>query len=104
VPLGRAEYLRQQAELSLRRLRVERIELFQLHRIDPKVPLSDQIGALMQLREEGKIARSGLSEVSVEQLVAAREIGPIASVQNLYNYGDRRSEDVLNYCERENIA
>jgi len=104
VPLGRPEYLRQQAELSLRRLRVERIELFQLHRIDPKVPLADQIGALLQLREEGKIARIGLSEVTVEQLVAAREIAPIASVQNLYNYSDRRSDDVLNYCERENIA
>jgi aryl-alcohol dehydrogenase-like predicted oxidoreductase len=104
VPLGRPEYLRQQAELSLRRLRLERIELFQLYRIDPKAPLSDQIGALLRLREEGKIARIGLSEITVEQLVAAREIGPIASVQNLYNYGDRRSEDVLNYCERENIA
>lgn len=104
VPLGRPEYLRQQAELSLRRLRVERLDLLQLHRLDPKVPLADQIGALARLRDEGKIARIGLSEVTVAQLGEARAIAPIASVQNRYNLTDRASEDVLEYCEREGIA
>ncbi|GAB3508636.1 aldo/keto reductase [Amycolatopsis cihanbeyliensis] len=104
VPLGRPEYLCQQIELSLRRLRIERIELFQLHRIDPKVPLADQLGALAEMRDEGKIARVGLSEVSVPQLEAARGIVEIASVQNRYNLTDRASEDVLDYCERAGIA
>lgn len=104
VPLGRPEYLRQQAELSLRRLRVERLELLQLHRLDPKVPLPDQIGALKQLKDEGKIARIGLSEVTVAQLDEAREIAPIDSVQNRYNLTDRASEDVLGYCEQRGIA
>ncbi len=104
VPLGRPEYLRQQAELSLRRLRVDRLDLLQLHRLDPKVPLSDQIGALKQLKDEGKIARIGLSEVTVAQLDQAREIAPIVSVQNRYNLTDRASEDVLGHCEREGIA
>ncbi len=104
VPLGRPEYLRQQAELSLRRLRVDRLDLLQLHRLDPQVPLADQIGALARLRDEGKVARIGLSEVSVAQLAEARAIAPIASVQNRYNLTDRASEDVLGYCEREGIA
>jgi pyridoxine 4-dehydrogenase len=104
VPLGRPEYLRQQAELSLRRLRIERIELFQLHRVDPLVALEDQIGALAQLRAEGKINRIGLSEVSVEQIEAARGIVDIASVQNRYNLSDRTWEDVLEYCEAAGIA
>jgi pyridoxine 4-dehydrogenase len=104
VPLGRPEYLRQQAELSLRRLRVERIDLFQLHRIDPKVPLADQIGALRRLQEDGKIRHIGLSEVSVTELAEARAIAPIVSVQNRYNLTDRASDDVLNHCEREGIA
>ncbi|WIV61311.1 aldo/keto reductase [Amycolatopsis nalaikhensis] len=104
VPLGRPEYLRQQAELSLRRLRVERLDLLQLHRLDPKVSLADQIGALARLRDEGKIARIGLSEVTVAQLGEARAIAPIASVQNRYNLTDCASEDVLEYCEREGIA
>jgi aryl-alcohol dehydrogenase-like predicted oxidoreductase len=104
VPLGRPEYLRQQAELSLRRLRVERLGLLQLHRLDPQVPLADQIGALARLRDEGKIARIGLSEFSVTQLAEARAIAPIASVQNSYNLTDRASDDVLAYCEREGIA
>ena len=104
VPLGRPEYLRQQAELSLRRLRVERLDLLQLHRIDPLVPLADQVGALARLRDEGKVARIGLSEVSVAQLVEARTIAPIASVQNRYNLTDRASDDVLDYCEREGVA
>ncbi|WP_410587799.1 aldo/keto reductase [Amycolatopsis sp. lyj-23] len=104
VPLGRPEYLRQQAELSLRRLRVDRLELLQLHRVDPQVPLADQIGALARLRDEGKIARIGLSEVTVGQLAQARAIAPIASVQNRYNLTDRASDDVLDYCERAGIA
>ncbi|WP_072481927.1 aldo/keto reductase [Amycolatopsis australiensis] len=104
VPLGRPEYLRQQAELSLRRLRVERLDLLQLHRVDPQVPLADQIGVLARLRDEGKVARIGLSEVSVAQLAEARAIAPIASVQNRYNLTDRASEGVLDYCERERIA
>lgn len=104
VPLGRPEYLRQQAELSLRRLRLDRLDLLQLHRIDPQVPLADQVGALARLRDEGKIARIGLSEVTVAQLVEARAIAPIASVQNRYNLTDRASDDVLDYCEREGIA
>ncbi|WP_020670908.1 aldo/keto reductase [Amycolatopsis nigrescens] len=104
VPLGRPEYLRQQCELSLRRLRLERIELFQLHRIDPTVPLPDQIGALKRLQEEGKVRHVGLSEVSVEQLAEASRITAIASVQNRYNLTDRRSEPVLDHCERRGIA
>ncbi|WP_426503821.1 aldo/keto reductase [Dactylosporangium sp. McL0621] len=101
---GRPEYLRQQAELSLRRLRVECIELYQLHRIDATVPLADQVGALRRLRDEGKVRLVGLSEVTVEQLRQAEEITPIASVQNRYNRDDRASEDVLDYCERRGIA
>lgn len=104
IPLGRPEYLRQQAELSLRRLRVERIDLFQLHRIDPTVALADQIGALRQLQDEGKVRHVGLSEVSVEQIVEAGRITPIVSVQNRYNLVDRRSESVLVHCERHGIA
>ncbi|AXB47601.1 aldo/keto reductase [Amycolatopsis albispora] len=104
IPLGRPEYLRQQAELSLRRLRIPQIELYQLHRVDPAVPLADQIGALTRLREEGKIRHIGLSEVTVEQLAEAESITPIASVQNLYNLEQRRSEPVLEYCERRGIA
>jgi pyridoxine 4-dehydrogenase len=104
IPLGRPEYLRQQAELSLRRLRVERIDLFQLHRIDPTVALADQIGALRQLQDEGKVRHVGLSEVSVEQIVKAGRITPIVSVQNRYNLLDRRSESVLVHCERHGIA
>jgi pyridoxine 4-dehydrogenase len=104
IPLGRPEYLRQQAELSLRRLRVERIDLYQLHRVDPKVPLAEQVGALRRLRDEGKVRHVGLSEVTVEQLVEASGIVPIASVQNRYNLTDRRSEGVLEHCERHGIA
>lgn len=103
-PVGRPEYLRQQCELSLRHLGLDCIGLYQLHRIDPKVPLADQLGELVLLREEGKIRHIGLSEVSVEQIEAARQIAPIVSVQNLYNLGNRRSEDVLNYCESNGIA
>jgi pyridoxine 4-dehydrogenase len=104
IPLGRPEYLRQQAELSLRRLRVDRIDLFQLHRVDPQVPLADQLGALRQLRDEGKVRHVGLSEVSAGQLATATSIVDIASVQNRYNLTDRRYEDVLDHCERAGIA
>ena len=103
-PLGRPEYLRQQTELSLRHLGVERIDLYQLHRIDPQVPLADQLGELVLLQNEGKIRHIGLSEVSVEEIEEARGIAEIVSVQNLYNLANRASEAVLEYAERENIA
>jgi pyridoxine 4-dehydrogenase len=102
--LGRPEYLRQQAALSLRRLRVDRIDLFQLHRIDPTVPIADQMGALRQLQEEGKVRHVGLSEVTVEQLRACRRHVDVVSVQNRYHVGDRRHDEVLDYCERAGIA
>jgi pyridoxine 4-dehydrogenase len=104
IPLGRPEYLRQQAELSLRRLRVERIDLYQLHRVDPTVPLADQVGALRLLQEQGKVRHIGLSEVGLAQLVEAERIAPIAAVQNRYNLADRASEDVLEHCTRRGIA
>lgn len=104
IPLGRPEYLRQQAELSLRRLRVPRIDLYQLHRVDPTVPLADQIGALRQLQDEGKVRHVGLSEVTVDQISEAETITRIVSVQNLYNLHDRRSEGVLDHCQRQGIA
>lgn len=103
-PVGRPEYLRQQAEMSLRHLGLERIELFQLHRIDPKVSLADQIGELKLLQEEGKISHIGLSEVSVEELKAAQETADIASVQNLYNLADRSAESLVEFAETQNIA
>jgi pyridoxine 4-dehydrogenase len=104
VPLGRPEYLRQQAEISLRRLRVDRIDLYQLHRVDPTVPLADQAGALARLRAEGKVRHVGLSEVSVEQIRRFEEIVPVVSVQNRYGLYDRASEDVLGYCAANGIA
>ncbi|GIJ77409.1 Predicted oxidoreductase [Micromonospora phaseoli] len=103
-PVGRPEYLRQQCELSLRHLGLESIGLYQLHRIDAAVPLADQVGELAMLREEGKIRHIGLSEVTVEQIEAARRIAPIVSVQNLYNLANRSAEDVLTYCEGNDIA
>ncbi len=102
--VGRPEYLRQQAELSLRRLGVERIDLFQLHRIDPQVPAADQIGELKKLQDEGKIGAIGLSEVSVGEIEAAREIAEIVTVQNLYNLTTRQSEDVVDYCTNHGIG
>jgi pyridoxine 4-dehydrogenase len=102
--LGRPEYLRQQAEMSLRNLGLERIELFQLHRVDPKVPLADQVGELKLLQDEGKIGHIGLSEVSVDQLKQAARIAPIASVQNLYNLTNRSSEELLDYAEAHGTA
>ena len=90
--------------MSLRRLGVERIDLFQLHRIDPKVPVDDQFGALQDLQKEGKIRHVGLSEVNVAEIEAARRTVAIATVQNQYNLAYRNSEDVLDYCTRENIG
>ncbi len=101
---GRPEYLHQECEMSLRRLGQESLDLFQLHRIDPKVPADEQFGMLRQLLDAGKVQAVGLSEVSVDQIVAARAIVPIATVQNLYNLTNRKSEDVLEYCEREGIG
>jgi pyridoxine 4-dehydrogenase len=102
--VGRPEYLQQCVEMSLRRLQVERIDLYQLHRIDPLVPVADQLGALDELRQQGKIRHIGLSEVTVEQLGEARALTPIASVQNRYNLKERRAEDLLEACERDGIA
>src|SRR6266446_9329450 len=103
-PDGRPEYLRERCEGSLRRLKLDCIELFQLHRIDAKVSLEDQIGILVTLQKEGKIRHIGLSEVSVEQILAVQRLTPIATVQNLYNLVERRSEDVLSFCTREGIG
>jgi len=101
---GRPEHLREAVAGSLKRLRLERIDLLQLHRIDPKVPMEDQIETLVDLQREGKIKHIGLSEVSVEQIEAVREITTIVSVQNRYNLIDRSSEPVLDYCTDENLA
>jgi len=103
-PVGRPEYLRQQCELSLRRLGVDQLDLFQLHRVDPAVPAEDQYGLLAELVAEGKVAAVGLSEVSVEQIEAARTIVPIATVQNLYNLANRQSEAQLEHCEANAIG
>jgi len=104
VPDGRPEHLREACEGSLRRLKLERIDLYQLHRIDPKVPLQDQIGTFLDLQREGKLRHIGLSEVSVDELKAVRRMTPVASVQNLYNLTNRGAEAVLDYCVRENIG
>ncbi|GIF23609.1 aryl-alcohol dehydrogenase-like predicted oxidoreductase [Actinoplanes tereljensis] len=104
VPVGRPEYLRQQTELSLRTLGLERIDLLQLHRVDPQVPIEDQVGTLADLRREGKVRHIGLSEVTVEQIRAAQAVTPIASIQNLYNLTNRTADDVLAYAEQEKIA
>lgn len=101
---GRPERLREELEGSLRRLRVERIDLWQLHRIDANVPEADQFGAIQEFRREGKIRHAGLSEVSVEQIERARRFFPVVSVQNRYNLADREWEGVVDYCDRENIA
>jgi pyridoxine 4-dehydrogenase len=104
IPVGRAEYLRQQTELNLRNLGVETIDLLQLHRIDPKVPLEEQIGELKELQDEGKVRHIGLSEVEVDDIVAARKIADIVSVQNLFNLSNRSAQPVLDYATAENIA
>lgn len=104
IPVGRPAYLRQCVELSLRRLGVERIDLYQLHRIDPDVAIADQVGVLAEMQREGKIRHIGLSEISVKELKKAAKAAPIASVQNRYNLAGRKSEDVLTACARDGIA
>jgi pyridoxine 4-dehydrogenase len=101
---GRPEHLRAACEASLKRLKLARIDLYQLHTVDPKVPLADSMGALAQLRTQGKIRHVGVSNFDAAQLSAARGIVPVVSVQNRYNLGDRASEDVLGICEREGLA
>lgn len=104
VENGRPEHLRAACEGSLRRLRLDRIDLYQLHRIDSKVPAEDQLGTLKDLQSEGKIKHIGLSEVTVKQIRHAQSIVPIVSVQNRYSVADRGAEDVLEYCEKENMG
>jgi aryl-alcohol dehydrogenase-like predicted oxidoreductase len=104
VENGNPAHLKSACEGSLRRLRLDRIDLYQLHRIDPKVPADDQLGALKELQAEGKIKHIGLSEVSVRQIQHAQKIVPIVSVQNRYSLTDRAAEDVLNYCEAEKLG
>jgi len=101
---GRPERLREELEGSLRRLRLARIDVYQLHRIDPKVPAEKQFEALRQFQDEGKVRHIGLSEVGVSDIEHARKYFPVVSVQNRYNLADREWEEVLDYCERENIA
>jgi aryl-alcohol dehydrogenase-like predicted oxidoreductase len=103
-PVGRPEYLRQCVEMSLRRLGVPIIDLYQLHRIDPQVPLEEQVGALADMQAAGKIRHIGLSEVDIDQVRAAREIAPIVSVQNLFNLVNRSAEPVVQYCEDERLG
>jgi aryl-alcohol dehydrogenase-like predicted oxidoreductase len=103
-PVGRPSYLRQQVELSLRHLKVDRIDLIQLHRIDPEVPLADSLGAFKELQDEGKVRHIGVSEVTLDELKAAREVVDVVSVQNLYNLTDRKWQDVLDYATAEGIA
>jgi pyridoxine 4-dehydrogenase len=102
--VGHPAYLTQQVELSLRHLKLDRIDLIQLHRIDPAVPLADQLGAFKELQDQGKVRHIGLSEVSVEELKAARAVVDVVSVQNLYNLTNRQSQDVLDYATAEGIA
>ncbi len=104
LPVARPEYLHQQVEMSLRRLKVERIELWQLHRIDPKVPVEESLGVIKRLQEQGKIRHVGLSEVKPHEIDQARKVIDIVSVQNQYNISDRRHEDVLEYCEKNKLA
>jgi aryl-alcohol dehydrogenase-like predicted oxidoreductase len=104
APLARPEYLTQCVEMSLRRLKLERIDLYQLHRIDPKVPVEESLGALKALQKAGKIRHIGLSEVSPQEIAQAEKTVPIVSVQNQYNLSDRRHEDVLKYSEQHKLA
>jgi len=103
-PLGRPEYLRQCLEMSLRRLQLDVIPLWQLHRIDAQVPREEQFGVFKEAIDEGKVRHVGLSEVSVEEIKAAQEVVPVATVQNLYNLTNRKAEDVLEYCEEQGIG
>jgi pyridoxine 4-dehydrogenase len=104
LPVGRPEYLQQQVEMSLRRLKLERIDLWQLHRIDAKVPVEESLGIIKKLQEQGKIKHVGLSEVSVKEIEQARKTIEIVSVQNKYNIEDRAAEDVVDYCTKHNLA
>lgn len=104
IPVGRPAYLKQQVELSLRRLGVDRIDLIQLHRIDPEVPVADQVGAFKELQEQGKVRHIGLSEVSVDELKEAQKTAEIVSVQNLYNLANRSAEALLDHVTTEGIA
>ncbi len=104
APVGRPEYIEQCVEMSLRRLKLERIDLYQLHRIDAKVPVEETLGKLKELQQAGKIRHIGLSEVSPEEIERANKTVKIVSVQNKYNLSDRAHEDVLNYCEKNGIA
>lgn len=104
LPVGRPEYLTQQVEMSLRRLKLERIDLWQLHRIDAKVPVEESLGAIKKLQQEGKIKHVGLSEVKPHEIDQARKVIEIVSVQNRYNIGDREHEDVVEYCTKHGIA
>ena len=104
TPNGRPEHIRRECEGSLRRLRLERIDLYQLHRIDPKVPEAEQFGIMAELQREGKVRHVGLSEVDADAVERARRIVPIVSVQNRYNVADREWEETVDYCEREAIA
>jgi len=104
TPVGRPAYLRQQTEMSLRILGVERIDLQQLHRVDPEVPIEDQVGELKAMQDEGKIRHIGLSEVNVEEVEAASKVAHIASVQNLFNFSRRTAEPLLDYATANGIA
>ncbi len=104
VPDGRPEYLKRCVEKSLKRLRLERIDLYQLHRIDPKVPMEESLGALKEMQTAGKIRHVGLSEVAPDEIERARKVLPIVSVQNRYNIADRKWEKTLVYCEKENLG
>jgi pyridoxine 4-dehydrogenase len=104
LPVGRPEYLAQQVEMSLRHLKTEVIDLWQLHRIDPQVPVEESLRAIAKLQQEGKIRHVGLSEVKSAEIDQARKVIEIVSVQNLYNLGDRQHEDVLEYCEKHELA
>ncbi|MBV9850749.1 MAG: aldo/keto reductase [Armatimonadetes bacterium] len=103
-PVGRPEYLQQCVEMSLRRLKVDKIDLYQLHRIDPRVPVEETLGVLKEMQQAGKIRHIGLSEVSVAEIEHTKGIVDVVSVQNLYNLANRKSEDVLNYCEKNNLG
>lgn len=103
-PVGRPEYLHQEVEMSLRRLKLERIDLWQLHRIDPKVPVEESLAPIKKLQEQGKILHVGLSEVKPTEIDQARKFMDIVSVQNQYNLGDRQHEDVVEYCTKNNLG
>ncbi len=104
IPVGRPAYLKQQVELSLRKLKTDRIDLIQLHRIDPEVPVADQVGALKELQDAGKVRHIGLSEVDVDQLKEAQKTAEIVSVQNLFNLTKRDAEPLLDHCTAEGIG